>query len=194
MHSNHLIWALVLARSVSGAVIERNVNKGNATVTTTFKPPTTKSMNVDATVTVDSEPCAKASIASASYVEAHPSAALAQIPPSIAYQCLKSVEVDKDRDIALLDYIEPYVNWQSTLEGLADPPEGYLLPGVDVLLGIGQIRAKLAKGEYKKQVDFALDLKNIVRQISSHQVASRLLAIAVYSGRGRPLCLPASYP
>jgi hypothetical protein len=73
-----------------------------------------------------------------------------------------SVRVDEPRDLELLDYLEPYVEWQSTLEPLANPPEGYLIPGVDVLAGLGQIRAKLSKSEYTTQAEFASDLAYLV--------------------------------
>jgi len=135
-------WALALAGSVSGAAIR-------STTTEPRQPSST-------------EPCALASIASASYLAANPEATAALIQPSVAYACLKSVPVDTENDLALLDWLEPYVNWQSTLEQLAAPPKEYLLPGVDVLKGIGQIRAKLAAGQYANQVDFGRELYQVV--------------------------------
>ncbi|GKT94772.1 peptidase S41 family protein [Colletotrichum tofieldiae] len=54
--------------------------------------------------------------------------------------------------------------FQSTLELLREPPEGYLLPSVDVIGGIGQIRANLMKDAYKSQVEFTLDLARVFAQ------------------------------
>lgn len=84
------------------------------------------------------------------------------VPPSLATACLKSVPLDKERDLALLDYLLPFIKFQSTLEILADPPEEYLFPGVDVLGGFDVMREKLQKNEYAVQYDFMSDLRSIV--------------------------------
>lgn len=106
--------------------------------------------------------CAVAQAAAESFLSSRPSATAAAIKPSIAYECLKSIPVDKQNDLDLLNYIEPYINFQSTLEPLANPPEGYLVPGVDVIGGLGQIRARVMKDKYKSQIEFALDIKRLV--------------------------------
>lgn len=85
------------------------------------------------------------------------------VPPSVGIACLKSVPLDKKRDLELLDYLIPFVEFQSTLEALADPPEEYLIPGVDVLGGIEVIRTKLKKDEYSRQYDMLKDLRSLVR-------------------------------
>lgn len=100
-------------------------------------------------------------------MSAEPEATRAFVLPSIAYNCLKSIPVDKENDMGLLNYLEPYIQFQSTLEPLAAPPDFYLIPGVDVLSGFGQIRAKLTNDEYDSQVDFALELSYLV---SSHHL------------------------
>ncbi|KAF6823470.1 peptidase s41 family protein [Colletotrichum plurivorum] len=109
-------------------------------------------------------PCGLAQAAAQSFFDKNPKLETAFIKPSLAYNCLKSIPVDKKRDKDLLNYLEPYVAFQSTLEPLANPPESYLIPGVDVLAGFGQIRAKLSKDEYKSQIDFAVDLTNLFYQ------------------------------
>jgi hypothetical protein len=85
------------------------------------------------------------------------------VPPSIAIACLKSVPLDKERDLELLDYLEPLIGFQSTLEILADPPKEYLLPGVDVLGGFDTIRSRLENNKYKTQYEVMTDLRSIVR-------------------------------
>ncbi|KAM0500448.1 hypothetical protein ACHAP8_004985 [Fusarium lateritium] len=83
------------------------------------------------------------------------------IPPSVGIACLKSVPLDKKRDLELLDYLEPLIEFQSTLEILADPPEEYLFPGVDVLGGFDTIRSKLKNNKYKTQYEVMTDLRSI---------------------------------
>ncbi|KAK1621622.1 peptidase S41 family protein [Colletotrichum phormii] len=86
--------------------------------------------------------CAVAQAAAESFLSARPSATAAAIKPSVAYDCL------------------------NTLEPLANPPEGYLAPGVDVIGGLGQIRARVMKDKYKSQIEFALDIKRLFTQAS----------------------------
>lgn len=76
--------------------------------------------------------------------------------------CLKSVAVDTDRDIALLDYVTPYISFQSTIDILADPPEGYLVPGIDIMGGLERIQANLKDDIYESQWAVMLDLQSLV--------------------------------
>lgn len=84
------------------------------------------------------------------------------IPPSVGIACLKSVPYDKERDLDLLDYLLRYVEFQSTVEILANPPDEYLFPGVDIFGGFDAIRSKLENDEYESQYDVMVDLQSIV--------------------------------
>ncbi|KAH7636100.1 hypothetical protein B0T09DRAFT_317777 [Sordaria sp. MPI-SDFR-AT-0083] len=53
------------------------------------------------------------------------------VKPSVALACLESVPIDVEKDVALIDYLLPYAQFQSTLGYLKAPPKEYLLPGVD---------------------------------------------------------------
>lgn len=83
------------------------------------------------------------------------------VPPSVGVKCLKSVPVDKKRDLELIDYLLPFVSFQSTLEVLADPPEEYLFDGVDVLGGIEVIRDNLKENKYNNQYEVMVDLRSL---------------------------------
>lgn len=116
----------------------------------------------------DAEPC---NILSQVYEDSKPQkgkAVFVAVPPSVGIACLKSVPLDKERDLALLDYLEPLVGFQSTLEVLADPPEGYLFPGVNVLGGLDVIRDNLNKDKYKNQYEVMTDLRSLVRHLHRH--------------------------
>jgi hypothetical protein len=107
---------------------------------------------------------------SQTYEEANPEKGdpvILAIPPSVGIACLKSVPLDKKRDLELLDYLEPLIGFQSTLEILADPPEEHLFPGVDVLGGFDTIRSKLENSKYKTQYEVMTDLRSIVSKLSS---------------------------
>lgn len=59
----------------------------------------------------------------------------------------------------------PYVQFQSNLAYLADPPADYLLPGIDLFAGLQKIKQKLSNGQYKSQYAFTSELRNTVRTI-----------------------------
>lgn len=111
---------------------------------------------------IDSKPCGILSEVYEAANVAPGDSAIVAVPPSIGIACLKSVPYNKKRDLALLDYLLPYVSWQSTLETLANPPESYLFPGVDVLYGFEAIKSKLEKDEYNSQYEVMTDLRSLV--------------------------------
>ncbi|KAK5651961.1 hypothetical protein OQA88_11503 [Cercophora sp. LCS_1] len=84
-----------------------------------------------------------------------------EVPPSVAYACLESVPVDVERDIGLIEWLLPYMSFQSTLGYLKKPPQEYLLPGVDIVGGLAAIREKLRKGGYESQWEFTTDLNRV---------------------------------
>jgi len=58
----------------------------------------------------------------ASLVAASPSVATPTVPAELAYECLNSIPFNQSAASALLDSIEPYLSWQTTLEYVKDPP------------------------------------------------------------------------
>ncbi|KAK2754306.1 peptidase s41 family protein [Colletotrichum kahawae] len=150
-----LIWALGLSGTAAAAAVSTTIANDHHATTTAPQPHST-----------EDTPCAIAKSRAEAFMSAEPEATRAFMLPSIAFNCLKSIPVDKENDMGLLNYLEPYIHFQSTLEPLAAPPDFYLIPGVDVLSGFGQIRAKLSNDEYDSQVDFALELSYLFIQAS----------------------------
>ncbi|MCJ1432440.1 hypothetical protein MMC27_001796 [Xylographa pallens] len=64
--------------------------------------------------------------------------------------------------LRLLDGLVPYLQFQSTLAFLKNPPQGYLLPGVDIMGGIQAIRSNVTKEQYSGEFAFQLDLWNLI--------------------------------
>ncbi|KLU91466.1 hypothetical protein MAPG_09986 [Magnaporthiopsis poae ATCC 64411] len=88
-----------------------------------------------------------------------------RMKPSVALACLASVPLNLDKDIELIDSLIPYVEQQSTLGYLKNPPDGYLFPPIDLIGGLKQIKEKLRAGGYKSQLDFAWELNAIYNQV-----------------------------
>ncbi|KID62943.1 Peptidase S41 family protein ustP [Metarhizium brunneum] len=81
--------------------------------------------------------------------------------PSVGTACRKSLPVMQKANLKLLDYLRPYIEFQSTIELLKDPPPEYLLPGVDIMGGMQAMRQKLENNSYESQLDVMTDLHNI---------------------------------
>ncbi|KAF2968187.1 hypothetical protein GQX73_g5364 [Xylaria multiplex] len=76
-----------------------------------------------------------------------------------AQDCLLSLPFDKKKGRQFLTEIKKYVQFQSTLEVLQDPPDTYLSPAVDILGGLDQI----GNTQYNNQYQFDFDLRNLIR-------------------------------
>ena len=94
----------------------------------------------------------------------HPSLATNsfQIPADIAYACQLSAPFNQNLSVALIDYIIPYINFESDLAYLKNPPSTYLMPAVDILGGLQEIRQNASVGTYTSQYAFDSALSDLV--------------------------------
>jgi hypothetical protein len=105
-------------------------------------------------------PCQSVSSMSAAYMSIYPEATEALVPADAAVNCLKSVPVDVDEDKALIEEMLLYLNWQSTLAYLKNPPEEYNEEQVDVVAALKKISDDLGDGRYDDEYTVMLDLSN----------------------------------
>lgn len=64
--------------------------------------------------------------------------------------------------MAFLEYIYPYLQFQSNQAYLKDLPSGWTLDGVDLFGGLSQIAQNLETGAYSNQWQFETDLYTLV--------------------------------
>jgi hypothetical protein len=72
------------------------------------------------------------------------------------------VPLDTDRSTAFLEYIYPYLQFQSNQAYLKDLPSGWTLDGVDLFGGLSEIYQNLETGAYSNQWQFETDLYTLV--------------------------------
>lgn len=84
------------------------------------------------------------------------------IPAELAYNCLQSVPNEQAPALQLLQGMAPFIEFQSTLAYLKNPPPGYLFPPVDVAEGLAEIAANVAEGAYMSEYDFQTDIQALL--------------------------------
>ncbi|KAL7796134.1 hypothetical protein V8C37DRAFT_414417 [Trichoderma ceciliae] len=80
----------------------------------------------------------------------------------LALACLESTPFKSSLAVSFIDEYNKYLQWQSTIEILRNPPPGSLSATVDLQGGISSIRSRAAADLYKSQYDFDLDLNNLL--------------------------------
>ncbi|KAM0738040.1 hypothetical protein ACQRIT_007516 [Beauveria bassiana] len=125
-------------------------------------PPTSNAFGIQNTNNNNNDPCAMISKAfEAMRNETSEEPIVLDLRPSVGTACLKSVPVAKGRNIDLINYLQPYIEYQSTIEILKNPPEEYLLEGVDLMGGLQAMKQKLKRDEYETQFDVMTDLQSL---------------------------------
>ena len=84
-----------------------------------------------------------------------------------AYNCISSVMINVQDATQFLDSIVPYLNFQTSLAYLKDPPPSYQKPAVDVLGEIQSVRNNLTSGGFLRQYDFDVALQRIISSMPS---------------------------
>jgi hypothetical protein len=67
--------------------------------------------------------------------------------------------------------VKQYVQFQSTLEFLKNPPEGYVSDAVDLMGGLDDIKTKVGKGEYSNEYDFETDISILMTKAHDGHLA-----------------------
>jgi len=110
-----------------------------------------------------SAPCAK--VSEAIYGDDSGPYAL-QVPAGIAWDCLNEIPFNASSARELMKQLRPYINWQSTLDVLKDPPVEYqekVQPSVDILGGLDKIEADIDAGNFKNDYDFGWTLYRLIQ-------------------------------
>jgi hypothetical protein len=82
--------------------------------------------------------------------------------PIIAMACLESVPLNVQLSLKFIEYVSPFIEFQSTLAYLKDPPLGYPLPGVDIFGGLEEITEKVSRMVYQNQYEFERELHLLI--------------------------------
>lgn len=95
------------------------------------------------------------------------------IDAQLGYDCLASVPLHAEQAKAFVEAVLPFVEWQTTIDYLKDPPAGYTEPAVDLRAGFATVIANISSGAYKTEYEFQSQLWKVVN--SAHDGHFRLL-------------------
>lgn len=129
-----------------------------------------------------SEPCAHVS---ALVAGPQPNPQYPRVPAQLAYDCLNSVPiVDLDDDLELIDELTDYLQWQSTLDYLKNPPATYQggpPGGVDILGGLADIRKRLANQNFTGEYQLQSEILNLLSKAHDGHLSYNPDILSVFS-------------
>ena len=81
---------------------------------------------------------------------------------SDAYDCLITAPFNQTVAGGLVSYYKDFLQFQSTLVYLKDPPPSYQQPSIDVLASLDALQAQVQAGTFKTEYDFEVALQTIL--------------------------------
>lgn len=144
-----------------------------STQSSTYGFPTGGSYNGTATISAPPYPTATTSVgtgacASVSKLAAADPAATPTVPAKLAYDCITSVPFNSSAAVELLDSIRPYLDWQSTVDYIRDPPAEYaekIQEPYDFWAAFEKIYDTAESNGYDNEFAFGFDLYEVVSAI-----------------------------
>ncbi|CZS88174.1 uncharacterized protein RCO7_01140 [Rhynchosporium graminicola] len=83
----------------------------------------------------------------------------------VAYACLISAPLNATAATELINSMIPYIEWQSSLSYLANPPKTYPFPAVDIFASLNTILKNIEKSVYAHEHAFQTDLLMLFQSV-----------------------------
>ncbi|KAJ5051959.1 uncharacterized protein L3040_001720 [Drepanopeziza brunnea f. sp. 'multigermtubi'] len=138
-----------------------STSSSTSTSTSSSTSTSTSSSTSQPGPTNDAQACAQ--IASSTSVQiAQNSRATPTVSAQLAYDCLQSVPNKPEPAAALVKSLKAFVQWQSTLAFLKDPPASYMLPATDIEGGLDNISTTATNQQFKSEYEFQLSMVKLI--------------------------------
>ncbi|KAF2760803.1 hypothetical protein EJ05DRAFT_497366 [Pseudovirgaria hyperparasitica] len=102
-------------------------------------------------------------------------------PASLAYECLIYVPFHPEVALRFIQYYNETLQFQGTLPYLANPPQGYQQPAVDLLAELDRLKQATTSGVFQNQYDFEAATIKIVNAIHDSHVELNQGILAAFS-------------
>ncbi|KAF1990657.1 hypothetical protein K402DRAFT_410136 [Aulographum hederae CBS 113979] len=117
---------------------------------------------------------------------------LPTVAAKLAYDCISAVALNVSAANDLVDSLKPFVDWQSTIKVLADPPAEYVKkvqPAVDIFGGLDKIKADVGSGAIESEYGFGVRLYDLIQSAHDGHFVYVPDTIGSVFNWGRPLSL-----
>ncbi|KAJ8113944.1 hypothetical protein OPT61_g4061 [Boeremia exigua] len=88
------------------------------------------------------------------------------VPAGMAWDCINSVSLNATSAKLLVESLKPYIEWQSTLNALKNPPAEYVekvQPAVDIMGGLDQLASDVDSGKFANEYAFGWALYTLIQ-------------------------------
>ena len=102
------------------------------------------------------------------------------VPGELAHQCLKAFPFESKRAAKFVQEYRKYLQYQSTIELLKNPPVDYQMPALDLLGGLDKIEKQAAAGKYDSQYDFDNDISDLLNSAFDGHLSIELCSLAPF--------------
>lgn len=151
---------------VSFDVVSAAIDNSTRPSNTTTPPKSTSTPTMPNTPDL-AEPCA----AVASAMKAIPSGKSKVIPAELAFRCFQSVPLDTAGNLQLIDDLKLYIEWQSNLAFLKNPPPDYTETPVDLMGEMNSMKQQLMSNGFNSEYDFQLELNKLFTRAYDNHLA-----------------------
>lgn len=103
------------------------------------------------------------------------------LPAQLAYDCSRSAPIVKADALSLVTGLTAFLQWQSTLAYLKDPPQGYLLPAVDLLGGMQDLYDQVKADAFTSEIDFQTNLTTLIGKAQDGHLLFQADAMNVFN-------------
>lgn len=103
-------------------------------------------------------PVAACSAVASSWAAQTAATPIPTVNAGLAYECINSAPLKKDAALKFIDELKPYLEWQSGLAFLQNPPADYFFPPHNVFAALDGIRAGLEADEYGNEYAWQQDM------------------------------------
>ena len=136
-----------------------------------------------------SAPCSQVSL----YMYGDGTAAVKQeVPAQMAWDCLNEIPFNASSAKRLITALRPYMDWQSTLDQLKNPPAEYVekvQPAVDIIGGLDKIEGEIDDNKFKSEYDFGWALYTLIQSAHDGHFAYIPDSVGSIFTFGRPVPL-----
>ncbi|KAF1938469.1 peptidase S41 family protein-like protein [Clathrospora elynae] len=115
-----------------------------------------------------------------------------KVPAQLAWDCLNTVPFNASSAKRLIQTLRPYIDWQSTLAELKDPPADYaekVQPAVDIIGGLDQIDSDIDSGRFQSEYDFGWTLYTLIQSAHDGHFTYIPDSVGTVFSWGRPVPL-----